>query len=363
MSFCINGESTGSDNKYSDYAQDSITYSSILMAVMFTLMINTIIQFVLMIRNKVQQKQSKLTAITTQSDDKIVTFGTFLSIFFYFICVLCYLIASIALTNTYNDLDEGTTSKTDYVEMKIDAETASIVFWNFGYGVMQFVLSARLYFTFNQTEYAYPGWVYMTLAFIWFAELAAMITFHVEREGFDNYVLTYLLVIGLVTHILFLSIVMALYTRNLFRVTLSRTEILLQENRSNAAERQRTKDLVDHTTRMSVLTLFAGIFTMCSLVIWLIFFKEEDEAQGGEGVSFEFLNTAWWMLPMDALINALCLFLNLPFLFAFDIYNKLCRCCHGVCGSICMLMVKSLDEKEENQMEKAKEVETLTVTK
>ena len=103
--------------------------------------------------------------------------------------------------------------------MKI-AETCSILFWNFGYGFMQIVLAARLYCTFKQTQYEYPKFVYIILIFIWIAEFIAMLIFHVEREKFDNYLLTGLVAVGLMTHILFLVIVVGLYTRNLFKVSI-----------------------------------------------------------------------------------------------------------------------------------------------
>ena len=118
------------------------------------------------------------------------------------------------------------------------------------------------------------------------------------------------------------------------------------EDTNNKEHDARMQLYIDHTTRMSILTGIAGIFTLVSFVIWLIFFKEEDEAQGGEGVTFEFLNTSWWLIPMDALINALCLFLNLPFLFAYDIYRKICCCCHRVCNSICLAVVGSMEKTD-----------------
>lgn len=190
------------------------------MAVMFTLMINTIIQYVLLIKNgkSSQQNTKQVKSITSTNDDRTVILATFISITFYFFCVVCYLIASIALLNTYNDLENETESSTDFVDMKINAETASILFWNFGYGCMQIVLAARLYFTFKQTPYEYPKCVYFVLAFIWIIEFISMIIFHVEREEFDNYLLTDLVTIGLVTHILFTLMVVGLYTRNLFKV-------------------------------------------------------------------------------------------------------------------------------------------------
>eukprot|EP01084_Bolivina_argentea_P222394 376420_1 len=87
---------------------------------------------------------------------------------------------------------------------------------------------------------------------------------------------------------------------------------------------------------MTWLTSIAGITTIIAFTIWCIFFAEEDENEGGQGVSFLFLNIAWWLLPLDALINAICLFLNLPFIFTYTVYSKLCCCCHAVCSSCCL---------------------------
>ena len=129
------------------------------------------------------------------------------------------------------------------------------------------------------------------------------------------------------------------------QITLNRSSNLLQDDNEETSIKEydeRMQLYIDHTTRMSVLTGIAGIFTLICFVIWLIFFKEEDEAQGGQGVTFEFLNTSWWLIPMDALINALCLFLNLPFLFAYDIYRKICCCCHQVCNGVCLAVVGSM---------------------
>lgn len=120
--------------------------------------------------------------------------------------------------------------------------------------------------------------------------------------------------------------------------------------KDNNVDNERMQLYIDHSTRMSVLTGFAGIFTLVSFVIWLIFFKEEDEAQGGEGVTFEFLNTSWWLMPMDAFINGLCLFLNLPFAFAYDVYSKVCFCCHGICNCICAATVNSMMDDDDSDL-------------
>ena len=121
----------------SDYAEDNIIYASIVMSVIFILMIATIIQYFLLQKN---EKKETSTKKQTLKDDRIVIFASLLSITFYFICCLCYLIASISLFNSN-------------VDTKSDAETASILFWSFGYGLFQFVLAGRLYFTFKHKNY------------------------------------------------------------------------------------------------------------------------------------------------------------------------------------------------------------------
>eukprot|EP01084_Bolivina_argentea_P281840 482310_1 len=329
VSTCVNGD----NGTLSDYAQNSLIYASIIITIIISLMIIILIQYIMIKRNE-NTKQTKQKSITSQSDDRIIIFCTFISITFYFICCLCYLISVIALSE-------------DNINKKINAELSSILFWSFGFAFMQFVLASRLYFTFDNTPYKYSQTVFCLLMIIFVIATGSFIAFHIEynSKDWDNPTLLACTVIGFICHIIFLFVVIFLYLRALFKIAINRSTSLLQDE--TKIQNDNNIQLMDHTTRMSVLTGIAGTVTIISFIIWCIFFAEEDEAQGGQGVSFEFLNIAWWLLPFDALINAICLFLNLPFIFSYNIYSKICYCCHGICGKICNLfalkMVKHND--------------------
>eukprot|EP01084_Bolivina_argentea_P281839 482307_1 len=352
---CANSKNTdavivddnSTNNIVTNYGQNNIIFASVVMIAILILMIITIIQYVFMMK-----KKENRIIITTTTDNRMIIIGTFISITFYFVCCLCYLIGSAALFIE------------DNLQKKANSELTSIIFWSVGFAVMQFVLGGRLYFTFQNTPYSYPKSVFILLSIIFIIATSSMIAFEVEFSSHDwhNPTLMVTTLVGFTCHIMFLFLVMTLYIAAFFKITLNRSVSLLRnESIVNSERNDKMKLLMDHTTKITLLTGIVGIVTICAFVIWCIFFAKEDQMEGGQSVSFLFLNAVWWLLPLDALINAICLFLQLPFTFTYNIYSKLCCCCHGICVSICISITTSLvgEGDVENEVNQHNELTTM----
>eukprot|EP01084_Bolivina_argentea_P056496 103404_1 len=145
---------------------------------------------------------------------------------FYFLCCGCYLFSSIVLLSIEINTDFARKSR---------AEVASTVFWSLGYGFMQLVLVARLYFTFKETPYAYAKGVYILLSVIYLAELAVVFMFHVQFNSgdWDNPFLATCIASAFFCHVVFLCVVMGLYTRALFKIAVDRSAQLLEDDSKN----------------------------------------------------------------------------------------------------------------------------------
>ena len=209
-----------------------------------------------------------------------------------------------------------------YLPRSMGYTPAAIVyfFWGIGYMMMFRVFIRRLKEISTLSSMHRNVLTVLLIAFALCFVAYMVVEFGGFRDVHSAKVLV--LVVGIASYIGFAVMIMVLFSRQLFQQ-------MKVESDPNG-ETLQNPELLELVTRYTVLG-FVGIFTsVCVTMTWAVYYAY---LAGYDG-PMSFIDVwTMWILPMDEIVNMICIALYLP--FATGAYDRICCLTHSICKSQC----------------------------
>ena len=198
--------------------------------------------------------------------------------------------------------------------------------------------------------------IHITFIIIVLMSSIAWLVFFIEfgKYKWNNKKIYNSIIIGIIAHVSYTAFITILYIRQLFRLMLSRSNMLLSTNInsnnknvnnennnsssniddiSKASNNARLNN-INKVTRITVLRCIGTLSTVILIIFWSLLFIEEDTYEGESyKVSIGLWNFSWWIFPIDSVLNSLNVLFSVTLFDKY--YHKICCCCHNITNKIC----------------------------